>query len=150
MIKDNIKNANKYSELSPSFQKAFDFLEKTDLKNLQAGKYQIEGDNIYVNIDEYQTRTSDAIEAHKVYIDIQYIISGEEYIGVTKLDGLKIIENYNSQKDISFYNGEVEKILLKENEFIILYPEDAHLPCQQIDIPRYVKKAVVKIKNNLQ
>ena len=146
MIKDNIKNAEKYYKLSPSIEKAFEFLQKNDLLNMPAGRYEIEGNEIYVNLDEYETRVSSNIEAHQEYIDIQLLLSGEEYMGVSSLDNLTIIEPYNKEKDITFYNGDCEKILVRENEFIIFYPEDAHLPCQMVDMPRKNKKAVAKIK----
>lgn len=150
MIKDHIKNFEKYASISLAFQKAFEFLRKKDLINLPTGRYEIDGDNIYVNIDEYETKISDNVESHKKYIDIQYLIKGEENIGVASPNNLKIIEEYNDEKDIVFYNGDTRKIKIKENEFVIFYPEDAHLPCQIINFPQKVKKAVVKIKNNLQ
>ena len=146
MIKDDIKNAEKYYDLSPAIEKAFKFLKENDLLNMPAGRYEVDGNDIYVNLDEYETRVSSNVEAHREYIDIQYVLSGEEYMGVSNLDNLTVVEDYDAQRDIIFYNGEVEKVLVKTGEFVIFYPEDAHLPCQVVDIPRKVKKAVAKIK----
>ena len=145
MIKDNIKNAEKYFSLSDDIKKALLYLQNTDFKSLKSGRYYIDGDNMYVNLDEYETRISDRIEAHRKYIDIQYIVKGEENIGVATLDNLTPITEYDTDKDIIFYKGDANLHTVKENEFIIFYPEDAHLPCQIIKNQGHVKKAVVKI-----
>ncbi|MCQ2958322.1 MAG: YhcH/YjgK/YiaL family protein [Candidatus Gastranaerophilales bacterium] len=148
MIKDTLDNAEKYFNLSPQIKSALLYLKNTDLKNIEIGRHYLDGDNMYVNVDEYETKISDNIEAHRKYIDIQYIISGEEQMGVSLLKNLTPITEYDEEKDIIFYNGKADLNLVKENEFIIFYPEDAHLPCQMIDKAKKVKKAVVKIKIN--
>ena len=145
MIKDTLINANKYYTLGSSIERGLKFLQENNLEDFSVGRYQID-ENIYVNIDEYETRISNNIEAHRQYIDIQYIIHGQECIGVTSLSNLKIIEEYNPEKDIIFYNGESNLIPIKKGEFMILYPNDAHLPCQILDKKTKIKKAVVKIK----
>ena len=146
MIKDKIDNAKKYYNLSPQIKKGLLFLQENDMKKIRTGKHIIDGDEIYVNIEEYDTKKTGNIEAHKKYIDIQFIISGEENIGITTLENLTQITQYNETNDIIFYNGEINMNLMRENDFLILYPEDAHLPCQMINKPARVKKAVVKIK----
>lgn len=145
MIKDILKNSNKYYDLHPFFQQGFDFLINNDLENIPLGKY-IVNENVYVNIDEYETKISNKIEAHREYIDIQYIISGQESIGVAKLDKLNILEEYNKKNDIAFYDGKCEFVDLNKSEFLILYPSDAHLPCQILNEKTKIKKAVVKVK----
>jgi len=145
MITDNIKNAEKYYSLSKDIEKALIYLQNTDFTNLKAGRYYIDGDNMYVNVDEYETKTSDRIEAHRKYIDIQYIVTGEENMGVATLDNLTPVTEYNTEKDIIFYKGQADLHTVKEKDFIIFYPEDAHLPCQMIKNSEHVKKAVVKI-----
>ena len=146
MIKDNLKNADKYYSLSSSIEKALKFLRSTDFSKYEKGSYEIDGRNLYMNVEEYTTRVSDNIEAHRKYIDIQYMINGEENMGVTTLDNLVVTQEYSDEKDVEFYKGEAPLTLVKENEFIIFYPTDAHLPCQVAEIPKPVKKVIVKIK----
>ena len=146
MIKDNLKNAEKYYKLSPQIKTALEYLQHNDLHSVADGKYFIDGENLYMNVQEYQTKISNNIEAHRKYIDIQYMIKGNENMGVTSISGLKIAKNYDEEKDVIFYDGECKNELVKENEFIIFFPEDAHLPCQIADKPSIVKKVVVKIK----
>jgi len=146
MIKDSIKNANKYYALSPVVEKALRFIEAADFSKYKKGSYEIDGRNLYMNIEEYTTRISDNIEAHRKYIDIQYMIKGEENMGVTTLDNLVVTQEYSEEKDVEFYKGNAPITLVKENEFIIFYPTDAHLPCQVADEPKPVKKVILKIK----
>ena len=146
MIKDNLKNAYKYYSLSPSIGKALKYLENNDLADITDGSYPIDGDNIYMNVQEYETKVSDNIESHKKYIDIQFMIKGQENMGVCGLENLVPTCEYDEAKDIIFYTGKSNLELVKENEFIIFYPEDAHLPCQMVDTVETVKKVVVKIK----
>ena len=145
MIKDNIKNAAKYFSLSDDIKKALLYLLNTDFTSMKAGRYYIDGDSMYVNVDEYETRVSDRIEAHRKYIDIQYMVKGKENMGVSAIDNLSPITEYDADKDIIFYKGKVDLHTVNQYEFIIFYPEDAHLPCQMIENSEYVKKAVVKI-----
>ena len=146
MIKDNLKNAYKYYSLSPAIDKALQYLENNNLEEFSDGSYPIDGDDIYMNVQEYETKISNNIESHRKYIDIQFMIRGQENIGVCGLDDIVPSSEYDEKKDVIFYNGEASLELLNENEFVIFYPEDAHLPCQMIDVPKIVKKVVVKIK----
>ena len=88
MIIDKIENSNIYKNFGERITKAFDYIRSTDLKNLQQGKYEIEGKNIFAMISEYQTKpeSEGKLEAHKKYIDVQYVISGEERMGYAPLD----------------------------------------------------------------
>ena len=56
MIKDNLKNAESYHKLGEGFKKGFEFLKTADMKNLENGKYQIEGDDIFVSVQDYTTK----------------------------------------------------------------------------------------------
>ena len=75
------------------------------------------------------------------------MIKGEEKIGVVDYDVCTTVEQYNSQKDIEFLDcsENVNYCTLKEGEFLILHPGDAHQPSLAIDNPAFVKKAVVKV-----
>ena len=73
------------------------------------------------------------------------MISGEENMGVASLKDLTPTCDYDEEKDVIFFKGKCELELVKENEFIIFYPEDAHLPCQINNSSQKVKKTVIKI-----
>jgi len=150
MKTDNIKNANSYFDLGENFQRGFEFLLNNDMEKLENGKYEIEGDNLYVSIQDYKTKSINEgkFEAHKKYADIQYIIKGKEQLGYTNVMLLEPITEYDKIADITFFDTNSENSFIKaqEGDFVIFMPEDAHMPCIAIDNPEYVKKAVVKVK----
>lgn len=151
MIKDNIQNADKYFSLSERIKLGLEYLKNTDLTALEDGRHEILGNQVYVNIQNYVSKEEvDAkFEAHKNYIDIQYIIDGEERIGVSNVDNFQPLSEYDSEKDIVFLKRNTSDIgnfvNLRSNEFVILNPQDAHMPSVAVNSPSNVKKAVVKV-----
>ena len=97
------------------------------------------------NLQEYETKSNQKLEAHKKYIDIQVVISGKEYMGYTNIENTKIVENYDSDKDVMFLTGTVDKLKADNTNFLIFYPNDAHMPALCCDKPDFVKKAIFKI-----
>ncbi len=68
-------------------------------------------------------------ESHKKYIDVQYVIEGEELMGLTTLNKVKVTETYNEDNDIAFYEFEEGKYLQATPEnFVVFFPEDVHRP----------------------
>ena len=146
MITDNLKNLKNYSALNKRFEAAFNFILNTDLKNIPCARYQIDGDDIYANVEEYTTKTRSKVEYHKKYIDIQLVALGCENIGYCNIDERKNSEEFDEDKDIGFAEGNVSLIKMIQGNFMILFPQDAHQPCMAIDGPSKVKKIVVKVK----
>lgn len=155
MILDNIKNIDKYSFSSPLL-KGFDFLLKNDLENLPEGKYEI-AEGIFANVQKIQAKAPDLrkFEAHKDYIDIQYIISGKERMDFSNIENFKVEIPYDKEKDVEFLKLNSEEITpnsayLKEGDFIIFYPQDAHAPMlKALDTDYEIKKVIVKISTKL-
>lgn len=146
MVIDNIANYAQYIELHPLFARAFEYLKSTDFSEYQEGKYPIDGNDIFASISDYITKSSGQLEGHREYIDIQYIISGQEKIGVAKLNNQTESIPYSNERDIAFFEGDYETITLKEGMFAIFFPDDLHLPCLKCDEPSAVKKVVVKVR----
>ena len=151
MIIDRLENASFYYGFGEKFEKSFEFLKKSNLKELENGRYEIDGDKIYVSVQDYNTKYEQEgkFEAHKDYIDIQFIIIGEEKLGYENINNCSSITNYDKEKDIVFLKNNLpcnHFVYAKEGDFLIFMPQDAHMPCIAIDEPSYVKKAVVKIK----
>lgn len=148
MIIDKIENAHLYYCLGENFEKGFKFLQENDLSNYENGKYEIDGENLFVSIQDYESKleSEGKFEAHKKYADIQFIIKGEEKLGFTNLENCTASTLYDKEKDIVFLNGTGNFAKAKENYFLIFMPQDAHMPCIAIDKPCFVKKAVVKVR----
>ncbi len=150
MILDNLKNEELYDKLSDNLKKAFDFMLSDKPRELPVGKYEIDGDNVYVMIQTYTTRpvSETKWESHKKYIDLQYIVEGSEEIGWMPIDGLSASGEYDAEKDKTNYNETEHWTRLEMNagDFTVLYPEDGHKACGILEKPSEVKKAVIKIK----
>lgn len=148
MIVDNLDNFETYICLHKGFKLVYDFLVRNDLKSLECCRYEIDGNNVYLSLQQYQTKMQEICktEAHKDYIDIQIVVSGEENIGYANILNTSKNTEYDSVKDIEFLNGEVDFIKATPDNFFILFPQDAHMPSVAITHPVEVKKAVFKIK----
>lgn len=146
MIIDVLDQSDKYISLHKDFKLVFDFLKNNDLSIMECGIHKLRGDEVFFNLQEYETKPTQKLEAHKTYIDIQVVVTGEEYMGYTNINNTTITEEYDSERDVMFLNGEVDKVKANNKTFIIFYPEDAHMPALSIDSPKKVKKAIFKIQ----
>lgn len=147
MIKDLLKNAETYYNLSDNLQVGFEWLKSQNLLELADGKYEINSDNVYASIQTYETKTDAKYESHKKYIDIQYMIKGCEKVGVTDLSNCTTCIDYDSERDLEFYdiNCAEEYFELNEGQFLVLFPQDAHKPSIAHPGKNTVKKVVVKV-----
>ncbi|NLZ81950.1 MAG: DUF386 domain-containing protein [Clostridiales bacterium] len=149
MIYDSLKNIETYKGLGENYEKAIAFLVNTDLDNLEVGKYEIDGKNVYATVFTYDTiQWEDGKwEAHKNYSDIQLVISGEEVLGFEPTVNLNAKTEYDPVKDIIFFENDVKGIDLvtKAGYFAIFMPQDGHKPKVMNKVPTTVKKLVVKI-----
>ncbi len=150
MIIDKLKNAQNYYALGENFKKAFEYLKNNDLSMLKNGRYEIDGENIFVSVQDYETKQPEEgrWEAHRKYADIQFLIKGTEQLGYTDVNALRPETSYNEKDDIIFLNGSGQFAKAQTDDFLVFFPQDAHMPCICIEQPEYVKKAVVKIKLN--
>ena len=152
MITDKISNWKLYSCLRNAAA-AFEFIQKagTDLAD---GEYKLDGDNVIVKVMSPKTRPeADAYpEFHKVYADIQVLLSGNEFIDCAPLEGLAIRTPYDSVKDVGFSEKSKvpSRIRLYPGVFVLLLPGDAHTPLLECSHGvENVKKIVVKIKADM-
>lgn len=147
MIKDKLLNSSVYYSLSERIKTGLSWLESTDLINLADGKYLIDGEQVYASVQTYDTKDDAKYESHRRYIDIQYMIDGEEKIGVTDLSNCVSCVEYDTERDLEFYDITCteEYFNLEKGQFLILYPHDAHKPSISKEEKSKVKKVVVKV-----
>lgn len=148
MIFDHISNLNTYKGLSPRLDKAFDYIQSTDLSALEVGKYAIDGDDIFVLIQSYQGKKVDEAncEAHKNYIDIQLVLEGDELMGYAPVNGMTVTDPYDAAKDRFFVKWEGTLLNCTNDMFTVFFPQDAHMPGVERTSGIQVKKAVIKIR----
>lgn len=150
MIVDKLSSSIIYSVLNERIAKAFQYLKGIEFNDLPPGKYEIDGDNIFAIVAEYQTKdeSEGKPESHKKYIDVQYVAEGCELMGYAPLVNQEISEPYNKENDIIFYKTKCSFLELSEGMFAIFFPDDIHLPGIRVGEKSLVKKVVVKIKVN--
>ncbi len=148
MIIDKLSNSHLYSGLGERINKAFTYLKQTDFSEMELGRYEIDGDNIFALVNEYTTKdeSEGKLEAHKKYIDVQFVAKGSELMGYAPLGNQKIIDEYNEKNDITFFTGEKSFTRVDENMFAIFFPTDVHLPGIKVNDKSYVNKVVIKVK----
>lgn len=148
MILDKLENAALYSAISKNLKKGFEFLKKTNLHNLEPGRYDIEGSDVFALVSEYDSKKIQDCrpEAHQIYADIQCIVSGKEAIGHALFDGQEITAAYHPEKDIVFFSCETTQLTFEAGMFAVFFPHDIHCPGIQVNGPEKVKKVVVKVK----
>lgn len=151
MIIGHIQNlAQEMYKFPEAIQKALTFIQENDCKELSPGKYEIDGDKIFVLVQHYQTKESKdcRAETHAKYLDIQYIAKGKEYMGYCAVGpNLEVEEDCLVERDAKFYKRIFPEsdILLSEGVYAILYPSDVHCPGRLVEEAEDVIKLVVKI-----
>ncbi len=146
---DKREFAMQYFKNRERWNKAFLFLNSQDLTALDPGRYELEGEDLYANVEEYVTRDEEVTkyEAHKKYADIQYLVTGEERIGVAPLDKTTITAPYNSEIDASFSETSSDNYrIARPDRFFIFFPDDAHRPGVKSGENQKVRKVVVKVR----
>ena len=128
---------------------AYEFLSKLKDETPAEGRYDL-ADGVFVNIQSYKTceRSTRQFEAHRDYIDLQYIISGREIIVVEDTEVLRkhgTAKEYTPDIEFFFDHGAGKAYTLNPGDYLILRPQDAHMPCVCVDKPEEAVKAVVKI-----
>ncbi len=151
MIFDQLKNAHLYFPLGERIQKALEYLMSTDFSGIEPGKYEIDGEDIYAVVSQYDTKpiTAGKWEAHKRYLDIQSVVEGKEKIGYSFSNKTIVTQPYDEYKDIMFLKGEGNFLIAEAGYFTILFPSDIHMPGIAMNISTPVKKVVLKVKLDL-
>ncbi|HEY1686350.1 MAG TPA: YhcH/YjgK/YiaL family protein [Tepidisphaeraceae bacterium] len=147
MILDRLSNALLYQFANPLIQRGVEFLQSVDVAVLPLGRTDIDGEKLFALTQEYQTREESGCdwEAHRKYIDIQFIVDGRERIDYAPSYQLQMTNPYDAEKDRSNFKGEGSALILSAGMFAIFFPEDAHRPCVAADSVNSVRKIVIKV-----
>lgn len=147
MIIDHINNAALYYGLGAGIEAGLRFLKTVDLEHLPLGKNEIRGDKLFTVVSEYTAKDKAASkwEAHRKYIDIQYVVSGAENMGYQCVSKLEVESQYDDKNDVLFLRGPGGLLTVAEGFFVIFFPQDAHQPGLSVRRPQMVRKIVVKV-----
>ena len=151
---DSAKTAEHIAANPARWKAAFDFISSNYKGDLAPGTYPLmPDDEVFAIVSEYVPKEADScrFEAHRRYIDLQFIAAGREVMGVASPQGLTVVEPYVD--DIEFYSPEgVESARYTGADstvYFTFFPDDPHRPSMKAadaDSADMVKKIVVKIK----
>lgn len=139
------------AQLPPAVVRGLRFLASTDINALPTGRIDIDGDDLFALVQDYDTEPKAArrAESHARYIDIQYLARGRELVGYTPLPSAgRISEDLLAERDVRFHaNVENEcDLLLVAGSYAVFHPTDVHRPCCCDGTPQPVRKVVVKVR----
>ncbi|ATZ96173.1 MULTISPECIES: YhcH/YjgK/YiaL family protein [Dickeya] len=138
----------------PIIHQAIDYISTTDFAVMATGKYDIIPGKMFCLLQEFTTEPAEErlAESHFNFVDIQYLLQGEETIGVARGSRSNtVIEDKSEHHDIVFYRNTQNEsfISLTPGMFAVFFPEDLHRPCCQSRGPSFIRKAVIKIHISL-
>lgn len=153
MIFDKLINIKKYKNI-PNVNLIADFFEsnKSKISQLQEGDMEIKGKELYVKILRYVPKKAEEnnFESHKIYVDVQVIISGIENMQITGIDNVEHIDGYDAIKDVQFFSAKdnISDIIVRKDEFIVFSQGEVHKPgCIHKNICNSVFKLVFKTRS---
>ncbi len=146
MITDALKHADRYAALHRLLPGAFEYLASTDLVALAAGTYELDGRRLYAVVQDYVTKRQElgAWESHRCYIDLQVVARGTERIGYAPGSRMRA-GAYDEARDVQPLSGGGDFVTVQAGDFVLLWPDEAHMPGIATTEPAAVRKIVVKI-----
>ncbi|MDR3430532.1 MAG: YhcH/YjgK/YiaL family protein [Rouxiella aceris] len=138
----------------PIINKGIEFITQTDFSTLSPGKYDIIPEKMFCLYQEMTTLPAEEMraESHFKFIDIQFLLQGEETIGVARgAADHQVVEDRAEKHDIVFYQQTQNESLihLVPGMFAVFFPQDLHRPCCHTHGESFIRKAVIKIHLSL-
>ncbi|MBR3973905.1 MAG: YhcH/YjgK/YiaL family protein [Oscillospiraceae bacterium] len=137
------KDIMRYAPVLPGLEEAVEAVNA--LTDFEAKTYPLsDGNRFFVAVGT--TKAPDVAEAHRKYLDIQYIVKGQEVMGWADLADCESTGEFDEAKDVGKYSGNFEYITIPEGICYVAFPEDAHMPGRHLEAPNDFVKVVVKLK----
>lgn len=144
MIICPFKDLGRYAPIIPGLEEALAAVDA--MKAWTPGTIPLSGGNrILVQDVTSGSPEGRLCEAHRKFLDIQYIVDGEETVGWAPLDSLTLTGEFSEEKDIGFYAGPVDYFRVTAGNCYVAFPEDAHMPALHLDKERTYRKLVLKL-----
>ena len=138
------KDILRYAPIVPGLEEAFEKVNA--LTSLEPATYPLEcGGRVLVQNITTKPAEGAILEAHKNFLDIQYILECGETMGWAPLETLEPAKPYNDVKDVWHFAGSCDLVDIRPGYCYVVYPEDAHAPGVHRDVEKQYKKIVVKL-----
>lgn len=148
MVFGNVRDLKDFGFLTENVRKCFDYARNHDLLSYEKGSHPIDGDELFVNIVEYETTTPENRfwEAHRQYLDLHFMLRGPEQIDVNFIDNMAQKEFVEKDDFLPLEGDPNSHVVLNAGDFLLCYPADAHRTAVQVGSPAVIKKAIFKIR----
>ena len=152
MILDTLDHAAQYAPLSNGLKEAFLALESVQTQPYVTGRLDVVPDRLFLLKNAYSPKPYGAeslLEAHQEYIDVMYMVEGEELVYVKPTTRLKRVDKpYDPAIDalLTPPEGDETAVHLTKGQFLVLFPQDAHCPANRIGGCDAVKKIICKVR----
>ena len=138
------KDILRYAPIIPGLEEAFEKVNA--LTSLEPVTYQLENGRFFVAVGTTKPAEGGLCEAHRNYLDIQYVVKGQEIVGWAPTETLTLSGEFDTVKDKGMYEGLNDTMLIREGYCYVVYPEDAHAPGKHLEAANDLTKIVVKLK----
>jgi YhcH/YjgK/YiaL family protein len=131
MIVDRIENAKLYEGFGHGVAEALDYLARTDLAKLPNGKQEIDGERLFAVVQRYQGKpvAEAKWEYHRKYLDLQFVVSGDELMGYAPWDDKLPVEMaYDASKDAGLVQAKGVMLPVSNGMFAVFAPLELHAP----------------------
>ena len=138
------KDLNRYEAVIPGLKEAMEVV--ANLENFEPATYPLScGGKVLVQANTTKCAEGGLLEAHKNFLDIQYILEGGETMGWAPIATLTQAKEYNEVKDVWHFDGARDFVDIRPGYCYVVYPEDAHQPGVHLDAPKDYVKMVIKL-----
>ena len=123
-------------------------LQTFDSSDYPVGRHDI-NENLFFFLNRYETKDEKNCvwEAHRKYLDIHYILEGQENIAIDHIKRQIIQKDYDADIDAIFLEGMVHThVTMSPGDVMICFPEDSHKVGIRTEERQMVKKIVLKVK----
>lgn len=151
MVIDQLEHADQYAPLGRGIAAALAFFRqyRNDGADLPE-RTVLKGEKLFVNGVNYTTAQNPArqLEAHRKYVDVMYVVEGEERIFYKPFANVaRVTMPYDAEKEcaLAALDGDAATLKFSAGQFLIFFPQDAHLAAQLWDGPVKVRKFIAKV-----
>ena len=148
MIFGNIEQTEALLLLDTAIKRCMDYAKENDLLSFAKGTHTIEGEDLFVNIVEYETTSADKRfwEAHRQYLDVHLMLEGSEQIDLNSIQNMEQKEYVEADDFLPMEGEKSTSVILKKGDFLICYPDDGHRTAVVVNGPEKIKKAIFKVR----
>lgn len=157
MIFDKLENLESYRGVHPRFDRALPFLLELIAQKADTGRHEIPdvelAGEVWGNMLAFEAQPvgpDTSMEAHKLFIDVQIVLEGEEQMFVPTTVAPEVKTPYNEASDVEFYRmppqDSLTKLYVPAGYFAIFFAGELHAPSNSVtDRPTPMRKLVGKV-----